>query len=119
MLNGHVDVVPEGDLGAWTGRDAFSGSIVDGALHGRGACDMKAGVVAARWAVRALRASRVPLRGDVLVATVEGEEDGGLGTFGLLARGWTADACVVPEPTNLDLVPACADRKSTRLNSSH
>ncbi|HEY9558757.1 MAG TPA: M20/M25/M40 family metallo-hydrolase, partial [Acidimicrobiales bacterium] len=43
MLNGHVDVVPEGDLGAWTGRDAFSGSIVDGALHGRGACDMKAG----------------------------------------------------------------------------
>src|SRR3546814_11217798 len=69
---------------------------------------MKAGVVAARWAVRALRASRVPLRGDVLVATVEGEEDGGLGTFGLLARGWTADACVVPEPTHLDLVPACA-----------
>src|SRR3546814_4649080 len=45
MLNGHVDVVPEGDLGAWTGRDAVSGRIVDGALHGRGACDMKAGVV--------------------------------------------------------------------------
>src|SRR3546814_4569711 len=76
---------------------------------------MKAGVVAARWAVRALRASRVPLRGDVLVATVEGEEDGGLGTFGLLARGWTADACVVPEPTNLDLVPACAGALTSRL----
>src|SRR3546814_18733964 len=82
MLNGHVDVVPEGDLGAWTGRDAFSGSIVDGALHGRGACDMTAGVVAARWAVRALRASRVPLRGAVLVAPAEGAEDGGLGTVG-------------------------------------
>src|SRR3546814_18634028 len=78
---------------------------------------MKAGVVAARWAVRALRASRVPLRGDVLVATVEGEEDGGLGTFGLLARGWTADACVVPEPTNLDLVPACAGALTFRLRN--
>ena len=76
---------------------------------------MKAGLVAARWAVRALRNSGVPLRGDVLVASVEGEEDGGLGTFGLLRRGWTADACVVPEPTSLDLVPACAGALTFRI----
>ncbi len=114
MLNGHIDVVPAGDRDAWTG-DPFAGTIAGGSLRGRGACDMKAGLVAARWAVRALRASGVPLRGDVLVASVEGEEDGGLGTFGLLRRGWTADACVVPEPTSLDLVPACAGALTFRI----
>ncbi len=103
-----------GDRDAWTG-EPFSGAIDGGSLVGRGACDMKAGLVAARWAVRALRASGVPLRGDVLVASVEGEEDGGLGTFGLLRRGWTADACVVPEPTGLDLVPACAGALTFRI----
>ena len=49
------------------------------------------------------------------MASVEGEEDGGLGTFGLLRRGWTADVCVVPEPTGLDLVPACAGALTFRL----
>jgi acetylornithine deacetylase len=115
LLEGHIDVVPPGDLDAWTTRDAFSGRVDGRLLHGRGACDMKAGVIAARWAVRALQRSAVPLRGDVLVATVAGEEDGGLGTFGLLQRGWRADACVVPEPTGLDLVPACAGALTFRL----
>ncbi len=114
MVNGHIDVVPPGDPDTWSG-DPFSGTIAGGSLLGRGACDMKAGLIAARWAVRALQASGVPLRGDVLVASVEGEEDGGLGTFGMLRRGWTADACVVPEPTGLDLVPACAGALTFRV----
>lgn len=115
LLDGHIDVVPPGDLDPWTEAAPFSGRLDATALHGRGACDMKAGVVAARWAVRALRAAQVPLRGDVLLATVAGEEDGGLGSFGLLQRGWRADACVVPEPTGLDLVPACAGALTFRL----
>jgi acetylornithine deacetylase len=115
MLDGHVDVVPAGDLAAWRAGDPFSGRVAGGAVHGRGACDMKGGLVAARWAVRALARSGVALPGDVLVAGVESEEDGGLGTFGLLARGWRADACVVPEPTGLDLVPACAGALTFRL----
>ncbi|HET6954293.1 MAG TPA: ArgE/DapE family deacylase [Acidimicrobiales bacterium] len=115
MLNGHVDVVPPGDPSAWSGPDPFSGRIEGGAVHGRGACDMKGGVIAARWAVRALRAAGVPLRGDVLVAPVGSEEDGGLGTFGLLRRGWRAGVCVVPEPTGLDIVPACAGALTFRL----
>ncbi|MEO7572311.1 MAG: ArgE/DapE family deacylase [Acidimicrobiales bacterium] len=114
LLDGHIDVVPPGDLDAWT-EAPFSGWLDGTTLRGRGACDMKAGVIAARWAVRALRASQVPLRGDVLLATVAGEEDGGLGTFGLLQRGWRADVCVVPEPTALDLVPACAGALTFRL----
>ena len=116
MLNGHIDVVPVGDPLAWTTPDPFSGRVVDGELHGRGACDMKAGVVAALAAVTALRRAGVPLRGDLLLACVPGEEDGGLGTYATLRRGWTAHACVVPEPTSLDLVTANAGALTFRLS---
>lgn len=106
MLNVHVDVVPPGDLDAWRGGAPFGGDADREFVHGRGACDMKGGVVAALAAVRALVALDVPLRGSVLLASVQGEEDGGLGTYAMLARGWRADACIIPEPTSLDIVPA-------------
>ncbi len=115
MLNGHIDVVPPGVAASWRHRSPFSGEVVGGDLHGRGACDMKAGLVAALWAVRALRRARVPLRGDVLLASVQGEEDGGLGSFATLQRGWRADACVIPEPTSLGVVPANAGALTFRL----
>lgn len=47
-LNGHVDVVPAGD--GWT-VDPFGGEIRDDRIWGRGACDMKAGIAAAIFAV--------------------------------------------------------------------
>ena len=115
MLNGHIDVVPPGDLSTWTGTDPFSGRIDGDLLHGRGTCDMKGGLIAALWAVRALRRSGVRLRGDVLLASVQGEEDGGMGTYAMLRRGWRADACVIPEPTGLDIVPANAGALTFRL----
>jgi acetylornithine deacetylase len=115
MLNGHVDVVPPGDLGAWTDGDPFAGTVANGRLYGRGACDMKGGLVAAIWAVRALQRSGLELAGDVLLASVAGEEDGGLGTYALIRRGWRADACVIPEPTGLDVVPANAGALTFRL----
>ena len=114
MLNGHIDVVPPGDLGAWTDQP-FSGEIRHGQLYGRGACDMKAGLIAAHCAVQAVRRSGVRLRGDLLVASVQGEEDGGLGTYATLRRGWTAHACVIPEPTDLALVPANSGALTFRL----
>jgi acetylornithine deacetylase len=112
MFNGHLDVVPPGDLDAWT-DDPFSGRLVDGHVYGRGACDMKGGVVSALHALLALRESS--LRGDVLFAAVVGEEDGGLGTYALLDRGWRADACVITEPTNLDLLVANGGALTFRL----
>jgi acetylornithine deacetylase len=114
MLNGHVDVVPVGDPDAWS-TDPFGGSIADDRIVGRGAADMKAGLLAAHWAVQAIRSAGVRLLGDVLVASVQGEEDGGLGTFALLRRGWSADACVVPEPTGLDVIPANSGALTFRL----
>ncbi|GAA1359717.1 ArgE/DapE family deacylase [Catellatospora chokoriensis] len=112
MFNGHVDVVPPGDLAAWT-DDPYSGRVDGDRLYGRGACDMKGGLVAALLAVRELKRDRP--RGDVLIACVAGEEDGGLGTYGLLDRGWRADACVIPEPTGLAVVPANAGALTFRL----
>ena len=55
------------------------------------------------------------LRGDLPFASVQGEEDGGLGTYATLDRGWRADACVIPEPTSLDLVPANGGSLTFRL----
>jgi acetylornithine deacetylase len=114
MLNGHIDVVPTGDAEAWS-VPPFAGVQRGGHLYGRGACDMKAGLVAAIAAVDALRAADVSLRGDVLVASVQGEEDGGLGTFALLQRGWRADACVIAEPTDLDVISANSGALTFRL----
>ncbi len=114
MLNGHIDVVPTGDLGAWQ-EEPFSGDVRGGRLFGRGACDMKAGLIAAHIAIQAIRRSGTRLRGDVLIASVQGEEDGGFGTFATLQRGWTADACVIPEPTDLDIIPANSGALTFRL----
>jgi acetylornithine deacetylase len=115
MLNAHVDVVPPGDLDPWGDQVPFSGAVGTGVVYGRGACDMKAGLVAALWTVRAFAALRVPLRGDLILGTVVGEEDGGLGTYAMLRRGWRADACVIPEPTSLDIAPGSSGALTFRL----
>jgi acetylornithine deacetylase len=115
MLNAHVDVVPPGDLDPWGDQVPFSGSVSADTVYGRGACDMKAGLVASLWTVRAFAALAVPLRGDLILGTVVGEEDGGLGTYAMLRRGWRADACVIPEPTSLDIAPGNSGALTFRL----
>ena len=118
LLNGHTDVVPPGDMDAWSGDPFVPRTVtVDGQerIVARGACDMKAGVAAMWSAVRAVKKAGIPLRGKVILAPVSGEEDGGLGTFALLRHGVTADMCVVPEPTSLDVVPANGGALTFRL----
>jgi len=114
LLLGHTDVVPPGDPSAWS-SDPFVPRVDADRLIGRGSCDMKAGTAAMWFAVRALRDAGVRLRGDVLLAPVSGEEDGGLGTYALLQRGVRADACIIPEPTNLDIIPANGGALTFRL----
>jgi acetylornithine deacetylase len=104
ILNGHMDVVPPGDLSKWT-RDPWGGEIEGDRLYGRGACDMKSGLAAAVFAVQALQAIGVALRGDVLLQSVIGEESGGAGTLATIVRGYRADACVIMEPMNLRIAP--------------
>ncbi len=118
VLQGHVDVVPPGDPSTWDG-DAFTPRTahVGGrdVVVGRGACDMKGGIVAALGALAALRAAGVRTAGRVALHSVVGEEDGGLGAFGTLARGHTGHACVIPEPTARRVVTAAAGALTFRL----
>ena len=108
ILQGHVDVVPTGDLDKWKDHDPFSGEIVDGVLHGRGACDMKAGVAANMAVARALRASGVILEKPFAIHSVVSEEDGGLGAFGTMLRGHGGEAAVITEATSGKIVTANA-----------
>lgn len=114
ILNGHVDVVPTGDRTRWQ-ASPWSGHIQAGRLYGRGACDMKAGLAVAISAAGALAKSGLPLRGRLTVQSVVGEEDGGLGTFAMIDRGYRADAAIILEPTRLRLIPAQAGALSFRL----
>ncbi|MCL6575050.1 peptidase [Kyrpidia sp.] len=100
ILNGHIDVVPEGDPSQWS-DDPFSGYIVDGRVFGRGSSDMKGGIFSAILAVRSLQALNIRLYGDVILQSVVEEESGGAGTLSALLRGYRADACLIPEPTDM------------------
>ena len=104
MIQGHVDVVDPGDPALWT-RQQW-GEIADGRVYGRGAADMKSGIVAYLAALDALRATGTELQGDLLLAASVGEENGGLGALSTILRGHRADAVIVTEPTGLALVLA-------------
>lgn len=101
-FNGHTDVVPVGDVAAWT-QDPFGAAIVDGWMYGRGATDMKSGVAAfAAAAVDFVRDT--PPDGAVVLAITGDEEDVAEdGTVALLdwmaANGERMTHCLVGEPT--------------------
>ncbi len=116
ILSGHLDVVPPGDPATWS-ADPWGGEIRDGALYGRGACDMKGGVAAILAAVRSLHASGEldRLDGELVVALVPSEEDGGQGTLAAIRAGVTGDLAIIAEPSNLDIVVAHAGAITFRL----
>jgi acetylornithine deacetylase len=116
ILSGHLDVVPPGDPATWS-TDPWGAEIRGDALYGRGACDMKGGVAAILAAVRTLGASGdlVRLDGELIVALVPSEEDGGQGTLAAIRAGVTGDLAIIPEPSNLDVVVAHAGAITFRL----
>ena len=85
VLQAHVDVVPTGDLDKWFDRDPFSGLIRGGVVHGRGACDMKAGAAVNLAVARALVASGLRLERPFALHSVVSEEDGGQPCLDLVA----------------------------------
>lgn len=101
MITGHMDTVV-GASHPDDNKSDFSGDVVEGRLFGRGAYDMKAGLVCGLYAVRAIQALNIPLRGDVLLESVVDEEYGGAnGTLASRLRGYQADIALCPEPTNM------------------
>ena len=114
VLNGHVDVVPPGDLSRWT-TPPFEMVRQGGRVYGRGVVDMKGPLVAGLAGVGAVLASGEPLSGSVLFQSVVGEEDGGVGTLATVLRGHVGDGAVVLEPTGLSVAAAQAGALNFRL----
>jgi acetylornithine deacetylase len=114
ILNGHVDVVPAGDQANWH-FPPWQGTIADGRVYGRGAVDMKGGLCCALFAAKALRDAGVRTAGQLMIQSVIGEEDGGVGTLAAVLRGYRADGAVVVEPTELIVVPSHAGALNFRV----
>lgn len=95
LFNTHADAVPPSE-----GQESpFDPRVVDGVVHGRGACDAKGQIAAIYLTMAALKASGAELAGDLVAHIVAEEEVGGNGTLAMTRRGEAADACIVLEPT--------------------
>ena len=79
-LNAHGDVVPPGD--GWS-HDPYGGEIVDGKLYGRASAVSKSDFATYTFAVRALEALGLPLKGGIELLFTYDEEFGGE-----LGPGW-------------------------------
>ena len=95
MLNGHIDIDPI--VMGWH-RDPWTPEINGDRLYGGGIRNMKGGVTAMLEAAEAIRRSGVRLKGDLVLACVAGELQGGVGTRYLCQNGPLTDMAVVPEP---------------------
>jgi acetylornithine deacetylase/succinyl-diaminopimelate desuccinylase family protein len=104
LYNGHIDVVPAGDISRWPVNPADA-PIVSGKVIGRGACDMKGSIAAMIIAADSIRKAKISLRGD-LILTMVSREEGGLqeGTkHAIEAGGLRPDIALIGEATNLNL----------------
>lgn len=101
-FNGHTDVVPVGEVAAWT-QDPFGAAVVDGWMYGRGATDMKSGVAAFVAAAVDFVRETPPDGALVLAITGDEEADAVDGTVALLdwmaQNGERMTHCLVGEPT--------------------
>lgn len=105
LLNGHMDTVPAGKA-PWS-RSPWSGAFKDGRVHGLGSFDMKGGIVANAAVICALQKAGIKTSGDIIFESVVDEEwGGGGGTIAARLRQGSADACVIPEGTQLEIYRA-------------
>ena len=99
LLEGHTDVVSEGDRDRWS-VDPFGAELKEGRIYGRGACDMKAGLAVNLVTAKALLRSGVPWKGRLALCFVCDEEGMMIGIKDFIRRGHAdgVDACLVSEP---------------------
>lgn len=105
ILNGHIDVVPEGPEAQWS-RSPWDAEVRDGWMYGRGAGDMKAGLIANLFAFDALRRAGLAPTARVHLQSVVEEECTGNGSLAALLRGYEAEAVIISEPEEDALVRA-------------
>jgi succinyl-diaminopimelate desuccinylase len=104
LLEGHTDVVTEGDPAAWS-SPPFAAEMRDGRIYGRGAADMKSGLAAAMIALAAFKRAGVTPPGKLLVGALVDEEDAMIGVRHLVksAAGRELDAAIICEPEENEL----------------
>lgn len=100
MFNGHTDIDP---VPMGYGKDPWDIHVKDRRIYGHGLKNMKAGDVAMIVAGAAIKRAKLPVKGDLIVAAVVGELQGGIGTVDLIRRGIVPDYAIVPEPTMLHI----------------
>ncbi len=106
IFNGHIDVVPTGAEALWT-HPPFSAHLDGDRVYGRGASDMKAGIVAYTMAFKALRSLGLAPASPVYFQSVIEEECTGNGALACLIEGYRADAAVIPEPISDGGIMTC------------
>ena len=104
LLEGHTDVVTEGDAADWS-WPPFGAELVDGRIYGRGAADMKSGLAAAMVATAAFRRAGVSPRGKLVVGALVDEEDAMLGVrhFAKTEIARELHAAIICEPEDNEL----------------
>jgi len=104
LLEGHTDVVTEGDPAEWT-HPPFAAELTDGRIYGRGAADMKGGLAAAMVAAAAIKRSGAAFRGKLVVGALADEEGDMLGAKHFCATpiGRELDAAIICEPEQNEL----------------
>ncbi|WP_100065298.1 ArgE/DapE family deacylase [Miniphocaeibacter massiliensis] len=109
LLNGHTDVIPEGDKEKWK-FDPWSATIEKNRMYGRGTSDMKSGVAAIAMSLKALIECEIKLKGDVITEYVIDEELSGNGTLDCVIRGIKADAGICCETSSMCIQPSSIGR---------
>ena len=94
MLNGHTDI---NSLTRRWRREPWTPTVEGDRLYGHGVQNMKGGLASIVMAAEAVRKSGVNLKGDLVVACVVGETQGGEGTHYLMESGFRTDMAVVAE----------------------
>jgi len=105
-LSGHLDTKPVGDARPLWDTDPLELTVVGDLAYGLGSTDMKGGVTSFIAAAGILDDLGVTLKGDLMLNTSIGEEDGGVGALSTVLRGYKPDAVVITEPTDLRLMVA-------------
>ncbi|KJE37035.1 acetylornithine deacetylase [Thalassospira sp. HJ] len=105
ILNGHMDVVPTGPAEQWR-HGPFTPHVEDDWIYGRGAGDMKAGIIAYCQALQALHDIGLEPAAPVTLQSVIEEECTGNGALACLHAGYKADCAIIPEPFNQTLMTA-------------
>lgn len=97
IFQGHIDVVSPEPVSKWS-YDPWGSEIVGNKMYGRGIADMKSGVTAMIYALKAVQQAGVELANDVTIKTVTEEECTGNGALAAIEAGYRADAALIPEP---------------------